>query len=197
MTEVPGEMFVGLVRVARNDYGFAINPHRFEVNGASLRAEATVAAIRVARELSEEMTQAERIAALLNLRTWAHRVGHVSQQQSQPVTEPELAQVLPELGTQLADQLAQWRQIRLLRPTALRRCGTALLGSPEPGEHPCGGLRPPRRSPGLPRASCQPSCLTGMNASSRVGSVVVVADRFQGRSGTRHTPTRRVLYPFG
>jgi len=31
-------------------------------HGASLRAESTVAAVRVARELSEGMTQAERIA---------------------------------------------------------------------------------------------------------------------------------------
>jgi Fur family transcriptional regulator, ferric uptake regulator len=33
MVEVPGEIFADLVRVARNDYGFAINPHRFAVTG--------------------------------------------------------------------------------------------------------------------------------------------------------------------
>jgi Fur family transcriptional regulator, ferric uptake regulator len=33
MTEVPGEVFAGLVRVARDGYGFAINPHRFAVTG--------------------------------------------------------------------------------------------------------------------------------------------------------------------
>jgi Fur family transcriptional regulator, ferric uptake regulator len=33
MTEVPGEIFAGLVQVARDDYGFAINPHRFAVTG--------------------------------------------------------------------------------------------------------------------------------------------------------------------
>jgi Fur family transcriptional regulator, ferric uptake regulator len=33
MTEVPGEIFAGLVRSAQADYGFAINPHRFAVTG--------------------------------------------------------------------------------------------------------------------------------------------------------------------
>jgi len=33
MIEVPGEVFADLVRVAGNDYGFAINPHRFAVTG--------------------------------------------------------------------------------------------------------------------------------------------------------------------
>jgi Fur family transcriptional regulator, ferric uptake regulator len=33
MTEVPDDIFAGLVRVAADDYGFAINPHRFAVTG--------------------------------------------------------------------------------------------------------------------------------------------------------------------
>jgi len=33
MIEVPDEIFADLVRVARADYGFAINPHRFAVTG--------------------------------------------------------------------------------------------------------------------------------------------------------------------
>jgi len=33
MTEVPDEMFAGLVRAASSDYGFTINPHRFAVTG--------------------------------------------------------------------------------------------------------------------------------------------------------------------
>ena len=33
MTEVPGEMFLDLVRSAHSTYGFAINPHRFAVTG--------------------------------------------------------------------------------------------------------------------------------------------------------------------
>jgi Fur family transcriptional regulator, ferric uptake regulator len=33
MIEVPDEIFTDLVRVARADYGFAINPHRFAVTG--------------------------------------------------------------------------------------------------------------------------------------------------------------------
>jgi len=33
MTEVPDEIFAGLVQVARDGYGFTINPHRFAVTG--------------------------------------------------------------------------------------------------------------------------------------------------------------------
>jgi len=33
MIEVPDEIFAGLVRVAGDGYGFAINPHRFAVTG--------------------------------------------------------------------------------------------------------------------------------------------------------------------
>jgi Fur family transcriptional regulator, ferric uptake regulator len=33
MIEVPDEIFADLVRVARADYGFVINPHRFAVTG--------------------------------------------------------------------------------------------------------------------------------------------------------------------
>jgi Fur family transcriptional regulator, ferric uptake regulator len=33
MTEVPDEIFVGLVRAAVTGYGFTINPHRFAVTG--------------------------------------------------------------------------------------------------------------------------------------------------------------------
>jgi Fur family transcriptional regulator, ferric uptake regulator len=33
MTEVPSEVFAGLVRIARDDYGFAISLHRFAVTG--------------------------------------------------------------------------------------------------------------------------------------------------------------------
>ena len=33
MTEVPDDMFGDLVRIAGNEYGFAINPHRFAVTG--------------------------------------------------------------------------------------------------------------------------------------------------------------------
>jgi Fur family ferric uptake transcriptional regulator len=33
MTEVPDDMFAGLIRAARDNYGFAINPHRFAVTG--------------------------------------------------------------------------------------------------------------------------------------------------------------------
>ena len=33
MTEVPDDMFRGLIYSARDEYGFAINPHRFAVTG--------------------------------------------------------------------------------------------------------------------------------------------------------------------
>jgi Fe2+ or Zn2+ uptake regulation protein len=33
MTEVPDEMFAGLIEAARDHYGFTINPHRFAVTG--------------------------------------------------------------------------------------------------------------------------------------------------------------------
>ncbi len=33
MTEVPGQIFADLVRVAADGYGFTINPHRFAVTG--------------------------------------------------------------------------------------------------------------------------------------------------------------------
>lgn len=33
MTEVPDDMFVDLIQIARTNYGFAINPHRFAVTG--------------------------------------------------------------------------------------------------------------------------------------------------------------------
>jgi hypothetical protein len=37
MTEVPDEIFTGLIRAAEAEYGFAINPHRFG-RGAVLTA---------------------------------------------------------------------------------------------------------------------------------------------------------------
>jgi len=33
MTEVPDDMFRALINSARDEYGFAINPHRFAVTG--------------------------------------------------------------------------------------------------------------------------------------------------------------------
>jgi Fe2+ or Zn2+ uptake regulation protein len=33
MTEVPDDMFAGLIEAARDHYGFSINPHRFAVTG--------------------------------------------------------------------------------------------------------------------------------------------------------------------
>ena len=48
MTEVPDEIFAGLIQAAEAGYGFAINPHRFAVTGrcATCRQQAGTASAR-------------------------------------------------------------------------------------------------------------------------------------------------------